>query len=425
MSYEAYAPFGISRAVHDRSLQALAIAGPAFESIAATREACQLKVLKALQDAGISESSFAGTTGYGYDDRGREQIEDAFARAFGAEAAMVRIQISSGTHAIAACLFGLLRPGDELLSISGAPYDTLWDSIGKAGDGRDRGSLRDLGVSYRQIDLLPSGDPDLAAIREAIRPQTKVVLIQKSRGYSLRRALRSDDLAAMVDAVRSCDDSPIVMVDNCYGEFVETREPCDVGADLCAGSLIKNPGGGLAPSGGYIAGQSELIEKVAARLTAPGLGSHVGPSLGFNRLIAQGFYQAPHVVSESLMGAVFAAAFLELHGFDTSPSALSPRGDLVQSVSLQSEGKLVRFCQAIQKASPVDSFVTPEPWPMPGYDDPVIMAAGAFVQGASIELSADGPLRPPYPAYLQGGLCFDQVRLALMLAVEKMTAEPS
>jgi cystathionine beta-lyase family protein involved in aluminum resistance len=425
LSFSAYASFGISRAVYDLSEQAMTAVRPAFDAIRQTREHNQLAVLHAMQEAGFAESQLGGTTGYGYDDRGREQIEQVYATVFGAESALVRIQISSGTQAIAACLFGLLRPGDELLSVSGTPYDTLLETIGQTVSAPDRGSLADFGVTYRQLELLEDGSPDLPAISRALQPRTKMVLVQKSRGYSLRRSLYTDDIEAIVRTVRQCGSKAIIMVDNCYGEFVETREPCHAGADLCAGSLIKNPGGGLCPSGGYIAGKTEYIEKVACRLTAPGLGSHVGPSLGFNRLIAQGFYLAPHTVAESLMGAVFAAGLLELAGYSTQPAPLARRGDLIQSVFLEDENRLVAFCQAIQAASPVDSFVRPEPWPMPGYSHPVIMAAGTFIQGASIELSADGPLRPPYPAYMQGGLCFEQVRLACMLAIEKMGAAGS
>ncbi len=420
MSFGDYLPFGISRPVYDLSEQALAAVGPAFAAIARNRASNQLRVLNALQQARLSESQLGGTTGYGYDDLGREQIERAYALAFGAEAALVRIQISSGTQAISACLYGLLRPGDELLSVSGAPYDTLLETIGTGDPAADNGSLRDFGVTYRQVGLTPAGDPDLAAISAAIGPRTKVVFIQKSRGYTLRRSLLADDLAAICATVRSTGSPAAILVDNCYGEFVENREPCMAGADLCAGSLIKNPGGGLCPSGGYVAGRADLVAKVAARLTAPGLGSHVGPSLGFSRQIAQGFYLAPHIVAESLQGAVYAAAIFQLAGFRTYPDAQAVRGDIVQTIELAAPERLVAFCQAVQAASPVDSFVRPEPWAMPGYDCPVIMAAGAFVQGASIELSADGPLRAPYPAYLQGGLCFENVRLACMLAIERM-----
>ncbi|NLM76676.1 MAG: hypothetical protein GX173_01135 [Ruminococcaceae bacterium] len=421
---------------------------PVFAGIESRKEDNQLRVLAALRDARLSEAGLGGTTGYGYGDLGRDQVEAAFASAFGAESALVRIQISTGTQALALCLFALLRPGDELLAVCGPPYDTLQTVIGfqtktgpdakrvvqletrQSGAGVDGGSrsrfradsgtLREFGVNYREVALSEDGSPDLAAIRQALTPATRVVFIQKSRGYSMRRSLQAEDIHAICRTVRAVNGQAVILVDNCYGEFVETEEPCMLGADLCAGSLIKNPGGGLCPSGGYVVGKTELVEQVACRLNAPGLGSHVGPTLGFTRLIAQGFYLAPHVVAESIKGAVFAASFLRLAGFATFPDYRAGRGDIVQSVELGSAERLVAFCQAVQTAAPVDSFVQPEPWPMPGYADPVIMAAGAFVQGASIELSADGPLRPPYPAFMQGGLCFENIRLACMLAVDKI-----
>lgn len=420
MSLAAYQPFGISESVWTLSEQAMIRVMPAFNRIEENKIINQLRVIEAFHAARLAESQFGGSTGYGYGDLGREQIETAFARAFGAEAALVRIQISSGTQALALCLYGLLRPGDELLAVTGAPYDTLSATIGASNSGQDTGSLRDFNVQYQQIELLEDGQPDLKSIAQAIRPNTRMVFIQKSRGYSERPALLAEDIAAIAATVRQTGSQAIIMVDNCYGEFVETQEPCMVGADLCAGSLIKNPGGGLCPSGGYVAGRADLVEKIAGRLNAPGLGSHVGPTLGFSRMIAQGFYLAPHIVAESLKGAVFAAALFELAGFRSSPDPLALRGDLVQSVEFGAPERLVAFCQAIQASSPVDSHVRPEPWDMPGYADPVIMAAGAFVQGASIELSADGPLRPPYIAYMQGGLVFENVKLACLMALEKM-----
>jgi cystathionine beta-lyase family protein involved in aluminum resistance len=422
LSQSAYQAFGISPAVWRLSEEAMDAIRPAFSRIGQHRETNQLRVLAAFREARLSEAHFGGSTGYGYGDLGREQIESAYASAFGAQAALVRIQISSGTQALALCLYALLRPGDELLSVTGKPYDTLQTMIGCAAEKSqaDIGSLRDCGILYREVDLLPDGSADLPAICQALSPKTRIVLIQKSRGYTMRRSLLADDIRSTCQAVRASGHQAVILVDNCYGEFVETAEPCMLGADLCAGSLIKNPGGGLCPSGGYVAGRSDLIEQVAGRLNAPGLGSHVGPTLGFSRLIAQGFYLAPHVVAESLKGAVFAASFLSLAGFETFPDPMALRGDIVQTVELGTADRLIAFCQAIQAASPVDSFVLPEPWAMPGYADQVIMAAGAFIQGASIELSADGPLRAPFPAYLQGGLCFENVRLACMLAVEKM-----
>jgi len=424
---QAFAPFGISPESVLLSEQIIRDLAPVFARIDQTRSINQLRVLHAFHEARLAESSFGGSTGYGYDDSGRAQIETAYAQVFGAEKALVRIQISAGTQALAICLFGLLRPGDTLLAVTGRPYDTLQASIGITDDGSPApdGSLVDMGVFYRELELLPGGSPDLAGIAQALESRTKVVFIQKSRGYTTRRSLLTDDIEQIVQTVRQKQPQAIILVDNCYGEFVETREPCMVGADLVAGSLIKNPGGGLCPSGGYVAGRADLVEKVAARLTAPGLGSHVGPTLGFSRLIAQGFYLAPQVVAESLKGAAFAAALFGQSGFKTYPAADAIRGDLVQTLEFGDPDRLVAFCQAIQAASPVDSFVSPEPWAMPGYDSPVIMAAGAFIQGASIELSADGPLKPPYPAYLQGGLNFETVRLACLLAFERMgTCQP-
>jgi cystathionine beta-lyase family protein involved in aluminum resistance len=357
LSFADYAAFGISRKTFDLSEQALTTVAPAFATFAQIRGTNQLRVIGALQRARLSESMLGGSTGYGYDDAGRDQIEKAFALAFGAEAALVRIQISSGTQALAICLFGLLRPGDELLSVSGPPYDTLSQTIG---------ALADFGIRYRQVDLTQTGEPDPTAIREALNPSTKVVFIQKSRGYTQRRALCSADLQVIVQTVRQAGSAAAILVDNCYGEFVETVEPCMVGADLVAGSLIKNPGGGLCPSGGYIAGRTVLVNQVAARLNAPGLGGHVGPTLGFSRLIAQGLYMAPQVVTASLQGASFAAAFFQAADCKASPGPLDHRGDIVQTLEFGDSRRLIAFCQSIQAASPVDSYVTPEPRDMPG-----------------------------------------------------------
>lgn len=422
MIQTAYSDFGIPAALVQQSEAIKRDLAPVFARIEETCSVNQLRVLKAFHQARLAESSLGGSTGYGYDDSGRAQIEAAYATVFGAQKALVRIQISAGTQALAICFFGLLRPGDELLSVTGRPYDTLQSTIGltDADQPVPEGSLLDLGVKYREVQLLENGDPDLSAIEAAIQSSTKIVFIQKSRGYTTRRSLLIEDIEKIVQKVRAVKADTIVLVDNCYGEFVETREPCMVGADLVAGSLIKNPGGGLCPSGGYVAGREDLVEKVAARLTAPGLGSHVGPTLGFSRLIAQGFYLAPQIVAESLKGAAFAAALFQAAGYKTYPNATEVRGDLVQTLEFNDPDRLVAFCQAIQAASPVDSFVRPEPWAMPGYDSPVIMAAGAFVQGSSIELSADGPLKSPYPAYLQGGLNFETIRLACLMALHRM-----
>jgi cystathionine beta-lyase family protein involved in aluminum resistance len=421
LSFAAYEQFGVDKTVFDLSEQALQAVLPIFAKLDKIRETNQLRVIKSLQDAGLAESMLGGSTGYGYDDAGREQIEKAYALAFGAQSALVRIQLSAGTQVLSHCLGALLRPGDEMLSVTGTPYDTLRETIGMDQPaGTDNGSLRDFGVSYKQIELLQDGSPDLKAIAAQINEKTKLIFIQKSRGYTSRRSLLFDDIEMIVKAVRNTGSKAVIMVDNCYGEFVESREPCMAGADICAGSLIKNPGGGICPSGGYVAGRSDLVERIAARITAPGLGSHVGPSLGFSRQIAQGFYLAPHIVSESLKGAVFASQLFLDAGCRTFPAPDADRGDIVQTLEFGSPEGLIDFCQSVQQASPIDSFIRPEPWEMPGYDSKVIMAAGAFVQGSSIELSADGPLKPPYPAYLQGGLCFENVRLACMLALQKM-----
>lgn len=391
---------------------------PVFDRIDSIREFNQYKVIKAMQNNKLSDSHFGGTTGYGYDDRGREVLDDVYRDVFKAEDAMVRHQIVSGTHALAICLFGNLRPQDELLALTGKPYDTLEEVIGLRGEGG--GSLKEFGVSYRQLDLLKDGSIDYQSIKSAINQRTAMVLIQRSRGYEWRPALSIDEIEKAISLIKSIKSDIVVLVDNCYGEFVEDREPVEVGADIVAGSLIKNPGGGLAPTGGYIAGKKECVEKAAYRLTTPGLGKHVGASLGHNRHMFQGLFMAPHVVAESLKGAVFCAAVMEALGFETSPKVSDNRGDIIQAVRFNDPDSLIAFCQGIQKGSPVDSFVTPEPWEMPGYDSPVIMAAGAFVQGSSIELSSDAPIKPPYTAYMQGGLVFEHVKLGIMISIQKM-----
>ena len=415
MTFDLYSRFGVSRSVFELGLEADRVMAGRCRQIEAVRESNQLRVLSALQEVRLSDSHFNMGSGYGYDDAGRDRIDSAFALVFGAEAALVRAQICSGTQAIALCLYGILRPGDILLSVTGKPYDTLAATIGPTSG--SPGSLSEFGISYRQVELTEDGRPDLAAITAAIEGRTRMVFIQKSRGYTARRSLVQEDIRAVVRAVRAAGSSAVVMVDNCYGEFVEDSEPCMAGADLCAGSLIKNPGGGLCPTGGYVAGKKELVELAASRLTAPGLGSHVGPTLGLNRTIAQGLYLAPHIVAEAVKGAVFAAAVFRLAGYDTSPGPDEERGDIVQSINFGASGPLLQFCRSVQAAAPVDSFVTPVPWDMPGYDCPVVMAAGTFVQGSSIELSADGPVKPPYTAYMQGGLVFENIRLACLLAL--------
>lgn len=389
-----------------------------FERIDNNKQINQLKVIKAMQDNKLSDSHFNGTTGYGYDDRGREVLDSVYAKVFGAEDALVRHQIVSGTQALTLCLFGNLRPGDELVAATGKPYDTLEEVIGIRGE--NCGSLKEFGVKYRQVELAPDGKPDLEKIKAAISSGTKMAMIQRSRGYSWRDALCIEDIKNTVEAIKSVNKDTIVMVDNCYGEFVEEIEPIEAGADIIAGSLIKNPGGGLAVTGGYIAGKRDLVEQAAYRLTSPGLGKEVGASLGNNRLMFQGLFMAPHVVAESLKGAVFCSALMKLAGFETLPSVSSMRSDIIQAVRFNNEESLIAFCQGIQKGSPVDSYVTPQPWDMPGYDSPVIMAAGAFVQGSSIELSADAPIKAPYIAYMQGGLVYEHVKLGNMIALQKL-----
>lgn len=414
---ENYSKYGVSG-------DALALASEAEESLKAVYDSIddivtynELKVLDAFRTMKFSDTHMGQTTGYGYDDIGRETIEKIFAQVFGAQKAYVRVQISSGTQAISAMLWACLRPGDELLSVTGRPYDTLMSTVG-IGSGECDMSLTAFGVKYSELDLLPSGDPDIEAISNAVTDKTKVVFIQKSRGYTGRRALLCRDISEIAKAARKANPNVIIAVDNCYGEFTEKTEPTQAGADIIAGSLIKNAGGGICKTGGYIAGREDLVENAARHLTTPGLGSEVGPSLGFNSMIARGLFTAPQCVGECLKGAVFASKIFELAGFETSPAADEARGDIVQTLTFRDSAKMERFCSAIQTCSPVDSFVTPEPWDMPGYEDKVIMAAGAFVQGATTELSCDGPMKPPYIAYMQGGLVKEQVKLACMLALE-------
>ncbi len=370
------------------------------------------RVLQAFHEHHIGEHHLHGSYGYGHDDLGREALESVFAQVLGGEAALVRPHIASGTHAIASALFGVLRPGQELLFVTGHPYDTLEEVVGVRGEG-DRGSLKDWGVKYREVDVRDYADPVDAPWDEWLRPETRLVQIQRSRGYSWRSSIPVAQIAEIVKAVKSRRPDIVVFVDNCYGEFVETQEPCHVGADLMAGSLIKNPGGGLVPTGGYVCGREDLIEKVACRVFTPGMGRELGATMGFNRLAFQGFFLAPHVVSQSLKGAILTAHALAKTGLQVSPAADEARTDIIQALRFESREKLITFCQAIQAACPIDSYVRPEPARSPGYGDEVIMAAGTFAEGSSIELSADGPLREPFVGYLQGGLAYSHNKLAL------------
>ncbi len=376
------------------------------------------RIMEAFQEFRVSESCFAGTTGYGYDDLGRETLDKIWARVFGSESALVRTGFVSGTHAIASALFASVGPGDTLMPLMGAPYDTLRTAIGISGDAY--GSLGFYGVKYAEV-ATKNGGPDMESIERRvgeIRP--RAVLIQRSRGYDSRRALSAEEVGEICRLVKRVSPSTICVADNCYGEFTETEEPTMLGADLAAGSLIKNPGGGLAPTGGYIAGKAELVERAAYRLTVPGIGGECGCTLGTNRQLFQGLFLAPHTTAQALKTAALCSAMLQKLGFDTEPGPFEPRYDIIQTVTLKSPENLCRFCRGIQAGSPVDSYVTPEPWQMPGYEDEVIMAAGAFIQGSSIELSADGPMREPYRAFLQGGLTYESGRLGIMNAIAEM-----
>lgn len=389
-----------------------------FERIRKIAEANSKRVLDAFAKHRVSDSMFAGTTGYGYDDQGRDVLDKIYADVFGAEDALVRIQFVNGTHALFCALFGALNPGDTLLSITGAPYDTLLGAIGVSGD--RHGTLIEYGVKYREIPMV-SGRVDIdRAVSAAEEEENVLVYLQRSRGYGDRYALSVDEIGDIIARIRAVNPKAIVMVDNCYGEFCEEREPTHVGADIMAGSLIKNPGGSLAPSGGYVAGRADLVERAAERLTVPGIGRECGASLGNNRLLFQGFFMAPHVVAEALKTAIFAAETFEKMGYEVSPRADEVRYDIIQTIELKTPETLSAFCKGIQSGAPCDAFVTPEAWAMPGYDDPVIMAAGAFVQGASIELSADAPMREPYRVYLQGGITYESGKLGILRAAEEI-----
>ena len=408
---------GITPEVYTLGEEILKELKPRFDEIDKIAEINQLKVLKALQDCKVSEACLLGTTGYGYNDIGRDTLEEVYAKVFHTEDALVRPQITCGTHALALALMSNLRPGDELLSPVGKPYDTLEEVIGI----RDsKGSLKEYGISYSQVDLLPDGSFDYDNIAKAINKKTKLVTIQRSKGYQTRPTLSVTRIGELISFIKNIKPDVICMVDNCYGEFVETIEPTDVGADMVVGSLIKNPGGGLAPIGGYIAGKKECVENAAFRLTSPGLGKEVGASLGILSSFYQGLFLAPTVTAGALKGAIFAANLFEKAGFGVVPNSTESRHDIIQAVTFGTPEGVVAFCEGIQKAAPIDSFVTPEPWDMPGYDSKVIMAAGAFVSGSSIELSADGPIKPPYAVYFQGGLTWQHAKFGILTAYQSV-----
>ena len=414
---DMYEKLGISKEVYDFCMKVEEGLKERFEEFDKIAEYNQLKVINALQKEKVSDVHFNASTGYGYNDLGRDTLEKVYADIFGTEDALVRPQITCGTHALAIALSSQLRPGDELISISGKPYDTLEEVIGIR---ESVGSLKEFGITYSQVELLSDGSFDKAGIKDAISDKTKMVAIQRSKGYLTRRTLSAYEIGDIVKYVKSIRNNIIVMVDNCYGEFVEYDEPSNFGADMTVGSLIKNPGGGLAPIGGYIVGTKECIEKAAYRLTAPGLGKEVGASLGVIQSFYQGIFLAPTVVNGALKGAVFAANIYEKLGFKVVPDSTEPRFDIIQAIEFGTPEGVIEFCKGIQAAAPVDSYVTPEPWAMPGYDSDVIMAAGAFVQGSSIELSADGPIKPPYSVYYQGGLTWYHAKLGIIMSLQKL-----
>lgn len=404
--------------VYELARQAEEEIRPQFERIDRIAMLNTRKVITAFQDNKVSDSCFAGTTGYGYDDLGREVLDKVYAQVFCTEAALVRIGFVNGTHALSAALFGILKPGDTLLSVTGLPYDTLRNAIGIEGD--CHGSLKFYGINYRQVDL-KNGEADLEAIKAALSDRSiAAVLIQRSRGYENRKALSAEEIGEICSAVKSVAPNVTVMVDNCYGEFTGEHEPTEYGVDIMAGSLIKNPGGGLAPTGGYIVGRKDLVENAAMRLTTPGIGGECGASLGNNRLLFQGFFMAPHIVAQAIKTVTFCSAMMKKIGFESSPAPDEARNDIIQMVTLKNAENMKKFCRGVQAGAPVDSYVTPEPWQMPGYNVPVIMAAGAFVQGSSIELSADGPMREPYTLYVQGGITYESGKLGIMMAVNEM-----
>ena len=414
-TYKMYEEMGISKEVYEAGEAVIHALRERFDAIDTRAEWNQLKVIKAMQDAKVSEACLLGTTGYGYGDIGRDTLEQVYANVFHTEDALVRPQITCGTHALALALMSNLRPGDELLSPVGKPYDTLEEVIGIR---PSKGSLAEYGITYKQVDLLPNGGFDYENIRKAINEKTKLVTIQRSKGYQARPTLSVKGIGELIAFIKEIKPDVICMVDNCYGEFVEEYEPSDVGADMVVGSLIKNPGGGLAPIGGYIAGKRECVENAAFRLTSPGLGKEVGASLGVLTSFYQGLFMAPTVTASALKGAIFAANLFERCGFACVPNAKEDRHDIIQAITFGNPEGVIAFCQAIQAAASVDSFVTPEPWDMPGYDSKVIMAAGAFVSGSSIELSADGPIKPPYSVFFQGGLTWEHAKFGILKAFQ-------
>lgn len=412
-----YGSMGISKEVYAYGQKIEKELKERFAAIDENAEYNQLKVVYAMQKHRVSDIHFAGTSGYGYNDLGRDTLEEVYAEAFHAEAALVRPQIACGTHALSVALAANLRPGDELLAVSGKPYDTLEEVIGIR---PSSGSLAEYGITYRQVDLRSDDSFDLEGIQNAMNERTKMVHIQRSKGYQTRRTLSVADIGEVIAYIKSINPEVICLVDNCYGEFVERIEPTDVGADLCAGSLIKNPGGGLAPAGGYIVGKEAYVENCAYRLTSPGLGKEVGATFGVMQSFYQGFFLAPAVTAGALKGAVFAANIYERLGFDVLPNGQESRHDIIQAITFGTPEGVIEFCRGIQAAAPVDSFAEPEPWAMPGYDSDVIMAAGAFVQGSSIELSADGPIKPPYAVYFQGGLTWYHAKLGILMSLQKL-----
>ena len=412
--------FNISKKIKDLSQKAMILCENEFKKIDEQTEYNQQKVLKAFIDNRVSETHFSASTGYGYGDTGRDILDKVFAQIFGAEDALVRHNFVSGTHALTVALFGILRPGDTILNITGQPYDTLKEVIGINSSKKDFGSLQDFGVNYKQISLIENGSINLKELEKTLTKNIKLVYMQRSRGYSMRPALSINSIKEITQIIKKIAPQCIILLDNCYGEFVGYEEPLLNGVDLIAGSLIKNPGGGIAPTGGYIAGKNYLIERCSYRLTTPGTGKEIGATLGFNREFFMGIFNAPHVVGEALKTAVFSAALFELLGYSVTPKYNEPRDDIIQVLKLDNKEDLILFCQSIQAASPIDSFVKPEPWDMPGYESQVIMAAGTFTLGASIELSADAPLREPYAVFLQGGINFHSAKIAIMAAADKL-----